>query len=238
MPVSIEIADKNAKTEHFDAVFDYLIHIDKKFSTYKLESEISKINRGEILPDEFSDEMKEVFKLSEETKNLTDGYFDIQRPDKTYDPSGLVKGLAIKNAALILKSFGFENFYVDIAGDIQTSGLNNNTDWSIGIRNPFKRDEIVKVIYPKGKGVATSGVYIRGNHIYNPHSSSPVDSNVVSLTVIGPDIYEADRIATAAFAMGEDGIKFIENLDGFEGYSIDKNGIATMTTNFENYTKI
>ena len=43
---------------------------------------------------------------------------------------------------------------------------------------------------------------------------------------------EADRFATAAFAMGKDGILFIENLPGFEGYAIDAKGIATMASGF------
>ena len=60
---------------------------------------------------------------------------------------------------------------------------------------------------------------------------------ILSLTVVGPNIYEADRFATAAFAMQREGINFIENLNGFEGYSIDKNGTATMTSNFEKYTR-
>ena len=40
----------------------------------------------------------------------------------------------------------------------------------MGIRNPFLRDDIVKVLQPRGHGVATSGNYIRGDHIYNPHT--------------------------------------------------------------------
>ena len=59
----------------------------------------------------------------------------------------------------------------------------------------------------------------------------------MSLTVIGPDIYEADRFATAAFAMGMEGIEFIERLSGFEGYIITNEGIATMTSGFEQFTK-
>ena len=50
--------------------------------------------------------------------------------------------------------------------------------------------------------------------------------------MIGPNIYEADRFATAAFAMGRDGILFIEELQGFEGYMIDRNGMATLTSGF------
>jgi thiamine biosynthesis lipoprotein len=60
-------------------------------------------------------------------------------------------------------------------------------------------------------------------------------TDVVSLTVIGPNIYEADRFATAAFAMGEEGIRFIGRLAGFEGYMIDRRGQATFTNGFTRY---
>ena len=56
------------------------------------------------------------------------------------------------------------------------------------------------------------------------------------MTVIGPNVYEADRFATPAFAMGKKGIDFVENLPGLEGYMVDKDGIATMTSGFEKYT--
>ncbi len=82
-------------------------------------------------------------------------------------------------------------------------------------------------------GVATSGTYIRGKHIYNPFEEKR--NNIVSFTVIGPDIYEADRFATAAFAMGEKGIKFIDQKKSLEGYMINERGIATMTRNLTKY---
>jgi thiamine biosynthesis lipoprotein len=63
----------------------------------------------------------------------------------------------------------------------------------------------------------------------------PLVTDVLSLTVIGPNIYEADRFATAAFAMGEEGIRFIERLEGFEGYMIDRRGQATFTSGFTRY---
>ncbi len=238
MPVAVEIAGAAAQ-KNFDEVFNYFRHIDETFSTYKNKSEISRINRKELSFDKWSDEMKAVFKLSEETKFLTGGYFDIKKPGGSYDPSGLVKGWAIWNAAELLKKLGCENFCVDVGGDIQACGKNaEGKEWSVGIRNPLNINEIVKVIYPRGRGVATSGTYIRGNHIYNPLTGKPPETDIVSLTVIGPNVYEADRFATPAFAMGRAGIEFIENWDGFEGYAIDKNGMATMTSGFENHTKI
>src|SRR5258706_490587 len=125
---------------------------------------------------------------------------------------------------------------VDAGGDIQVFGKNNEgRDWRVGIRNPFNMDEIVKVLAVSDCGVATSGTYVRGQHIYNPKDSEETIPEIVSLTVIGPNIYDADRFATAAFAMGRDGIIFIERLEGFEGYMIDKNGLATLTSGFEGY---
>jgi thiamine biosynthesis lipoprotein len=146
---------------------------------------------------------------------------------------------AINSAAEMLLRDGFKDFYIEIAGDLQTHGVNSEgKEWSIGIRNPSSRDEVVKVLYPHGKGVATSGTYIRGNHIYTPIAVDESPSEYVSLTVIGPNIYEADRFATAAFAMGAKGIHFLESRSGFEAYAIDHKGIATMTTGFDTYTTI
>jgi FAD:protein FMN transferase len=93
----------------------------------------------------------------------------------------------------------------------------------------------VKVLSVTDCGVATSGTYVRGQHIYNPKQAGQLITDIVGLTVIGPDIYEADRFATAAFAMGRESIQFIERLDGFEGYMIDRDGQATFTSGFTRY---
>jgi thiamine biosynthesis lipoprotein len=65
--------------------------------------------------------------------------------------------------------------------------------------------------------------------------SEAVSDEVASLTVIGPDIYEADRFATAAFAMGRHGVAFLERQPGLEAYSIGRDGVATMTSGFTKY---
>ena len=187
----------------------------------------------------YSPDMREVFKLSEETRKITNGYFDIRTPEGKYDTSGMVKGWAIFNAAKILQREGLKDFYIDAGGDIQACGMNEKGEpWLVGIRSPFNPEtEIIKVLSIENKGVATSGTYVRGGHICDPHTKAPIESDIVSLTVIGSNVYEADRFATATFAMGKAGIDFIERLDGFEGYSIDKNGTATITSGFENYVK-
>lgn len=232
MPITIEVINKT-KTSEIDKIFAYFRFVDRRYSTYKKTSEISKINNG-LPKSKWSSEMKLVLDLCEQTKQLTYGYFDITH-NSQLDPSGLVKGWSINNAAKLLYDSGKTDFYIEAGGDIQVYGnQNNGKTWEVGIRNPFNINEIIKVVRLKNQGIATSGTYIRGQHIYNPFSDQIIDE-VKSLTVIGPNVYEADRFATAAFAMGVQGIGFIENLEGFEGYMVDQNKTATFTSGFKRY---
>ncbi|WP_244734402.1 FAD:protein FMN transferase [Mesorhizobium sp. 113-1-2] len=232
MPVTVDIAGASGATL-VDAVFDYFEHIDRRFSTYRTDSEISAINRGDLPIRDWSAEMMGVMALAAQTKSQTDGYFDIRKPDGSLDPSGIVKGWAIRNAAGIVRQAGVGDFFIEAGGDIQSCGRNaSGLDWSVGIRNPFNAEEIIKIVYPRGHGVATSGTYVRGQHIYNPLGAGDPITEIVSLTVIGSDVFEADRFATAAFAMGREGIFFLEQAPGLEGYVVDSNSRATPTSGF------
>jgi thiamine biosynthesis lipoprotein len=234
MPITVEIVGA-ADSVVADAVFRYFAEVDRRFSTYRTDSEIAAINRGCLAEADYSDEMREVLALAETTRRETGGYFDIRTGDGL-DPSGVVKGWAIHNAAKIIVAAGSNDFFIDAGGDIQSSGKNAaGEEWSVGIRNPFDPAQIVKVVYPRGHGVATSGTYVRGQHIYDPHTRNRAIVDIVSLTVIGPDVFEADRFATAAFAMGADGIYFIEQAPALEGYAIDHQGWATFTSGFSGY---
>ncbi|HEY3345636.1 MAG TPA: FAD:protein FMN transferase [Anaerolineaceae bacterium] len=235
MPVTLEVVDAQATPQILSSIFAYFEYVDEKFSTYKETSEISLINQRAISLEEASHDMRTVFKLADELKLNTHGYFDILH-EGAYDPSGLVKGWAISNAAEMLRQRGFENYTVEAGGDFQAVGKNSQgQNWRVGIRSPFNLREIVKVLSISDRGVATSGSYIRGQHVYNPKEPGLPLTEIVSLTVIGPDVYDADCLATAAFAMGTEGIYFIENQDGFEGYMIDQHQLATYTTGFERY---
>lgn len=237
MHISVNVKSDRGQ-EAIANVFEYFEYIDKKFSIYKQNSEISRINRGELKEENYSSDMKEILLLAEKTKNETKDFFNIKKADEELDPSGIVKGWAIWQAGLLLKKAGLEYFFIDAGGDIEACVANPKTQaWSVGIRNPFKAEEIVKVLSVSNIGVATSGNYERGDHIYNPHNPKEKNSDIVSLTVIGPNVYEADRFATAAFAMGRAGIRFIESLLGFEAYVIDKDGIGTETSGFKKFLK-
>ncbi len=232
MPITLEVA--GASQDDLDAIFAYFESVDETFSTYKATSEVSRFNRGELRPDEYSEDLRTILALGEQTRAETGGYFDMWR-DGRCDPSGIVKGWAIRKAAAMLEARGFRDFYVDAGGDAQLAGLKDGRPWRVGIRNPFNRDENVKVLSLTNCGVATSGTAVRGQHVYDPHAPDRPLLEVVSITLIGPDVYEADRFATAAFAMGRRGIQFVAGLPGFEGYLIDAQARATYTPGFERY---
>ncbi len=241
MPITIHITDlgddfsfRNAEAV-IERVFRYFEAVDAKFSPYQPVSEISLINQGLLSIEEASLEMRTVIDLAEAMRLETGGYFNIYQ-NGIYDPSGLVKGWAVSNAGVMIQEAGYGNFYVEAGGDFQAVGKNPyGQDWRVGIRNPFAIGEIVKVLRISNRGVATSGIYIRGNHIYNPVEGGPINDEILSITVMGPDVYEADCYATSALAMGKNGISFIESLDGFEGYMIDKDQVATFTTGFKRF---
>jgi len=113
MPITVEIVDANAAENGINKIFEYFKYVDEKFSPFKKTSEITKINNGKIKEENYSPDMKAVFSLAEKTKRETNGYFDIIDNNGKYNPSGLVKGWAIYNAAELLKKMGFENFYVE-----------------------------------------------------------------------------------------------------------------------------
>lgn len=236
MPITIEIADPKVTPIDIDKIFTYFMAIDNQFSPYKKTSEVSRFNQGKIFRSQLSPALKFILRAAEKTRMATHGYFNICQPNGLIDPSGIVKGWAIYNASKLIDKMGFKNYYINGGGDIQTKGKQSkNRPWNIGIRNPFNRYQNIKIISVGNHGIATSGTSIRGQHIYDPfHPQTPINE-IISLTVIGPNIYEADRLATAAFAMRKKGVEFIATLPNFAAYSINQYGLATFTPNFNQY---
>lgn len=237
MPITVGIVDERGGPDDIAAVRDLFDEIDRRFSPYRPDSEVCRFNAGQLAPEEISDEFAFVLQRCEQTKVETLGYFNVLRAG-AIDPSGYVKGWAIKRASDLLVSRGHRNFLVDAGGDVQAMGRNEAGEaWRVGIRNPFDRRTVVKILAVSDMAVATSGTAIRGNHIYDPHHPRDLQTDIVSLTVLAASIEDADRFATAAFAMGRDGIEFIAEREGLEGYAIDHAGQALFTEGLLAYAR-
>lgn len=218
--------------------FDHFRDIDARFSTYKADSEISRLARGEVGLAACSPDVREVLALCEEARTASDGFFDVRFPGAAggLDPSGLVKGWSVDGAARILDAGGAAGYSINAGGDVLCRGdAERGTPWRIGIRNPWDAGTVAAVVVAHDLAIATSGTYERGRHVIVPHSGRPPDG-VASMTVIGPSLTLADAWATAAFAMGMRGVDWVaRELDGYEACAISSDGHLLMSAGFERF---
>jgi FAD:protein FMN transferase len=204
MPVRIDVRDANVDPTTLDAAFDWLRIVDQTFSTYKPDSEISRLDRGELTISQCRAEVDEVLVRCAQLREETGGYFSVRAAGRL-DPSGLVKGWAVGRAAELLSAAGARNFSINAGGDVVLRGQPSPEEqWRVGIQHPFRRDKVAAVLAGEDIAIATSGEYERGRHVIDPHTGRP-PTGLLSATIVGADLATADAYATATFAMGEAG---------------------------------
>ncbi|TML86223.1 MAG: FAD:protein FMN transferase [Actinobacteria bacterium] len=204
LPVVVDVRDEEEAGAALDKLFDWLRWVDATFSTFKEDSDISRINRGRLRREDAQPQVRQVLEHCELLRHETDGYFDMHTPNGSIDPSGLVKGWSVDRAAAILDDAGLRNYAVNAGGDMRVLGRAvPELAWSVGIQHPLNRQQVAAVIEATDLAIATSGAYSRGDHVWNPHSARP-PAGILSVTVVGPELATADAYATAAFAMGPD----------------------------------
>ena len=158
---------------------------------------------------------------------LIDKSIGKQDPQMQLDLSAIAKGWGVDRVAGYLKDIGFNQFMIEIGGDILVSGLNcQNLPWKIGIRKPDDLlSEIFSSINIKDKAVATSGTYqnyfnlngINYSHLIDPLTGYPIQHELVSATIVADDCATADAIATAVMIKGyKEGLTWINTLPGVE----------------------
>ncbi|WP_432986146.1 FAD:protein FMN transferase [Dactylosporangium sp. CA-233914] len=208
-----------------DGVFDWLRLVDGIFSTYKPQSEISRLARGELRREDCSPVVGEVLDRCAELWEETDGYFDVNVAG-SLDPSGYVKGWAVQRACDRLREAGSANHCLNAGGDVFVRGAPRGRDrWRVGVRHPWEPLSVAWVLEVSGTAVATSGTYERGLHVLNPRTGAPAEE-LRSVTVVGPDLGTADAYATAALAMGLKGIDWLATLPGHESAVVTEDGQA------------
>jgi thiamine biosynthesis lipoprotein len=234
MPVVADLRDEDAGEAVLDEVFSWLRWVDETFSTYKAESEISRINSGELALDDADPDVREVLARCDRLRLETDGYFDARAADPdVLDPSGLVKGWSVDRAAAILDAAGVRNYALNAGGDMRLRGRAVPAwCWRVGIQHPLDRGAVARVIETGDLAVATSGEYARGHHVLDPHTRRP-PVGILSVTVTGPDLGTADAYATAAFAMGATrAVHWTARLQGYQALTILADGRVLTTPGF------
>ena len=230
---TIDIRDPGDWTGAVEALVGWLQFIDATFSTYRDDSDISRIRRGELSVEDADRHVAEVLGLCVEAQHATGGYFTAQ-PDGRLDPTGLVKGWSIERASLLLRRLGADNHAVNGGGDMQIAGeAEPDRPWTVGVVDPADRSRLLARLECTDLAVATSGVGERGAHIVDPFTRRPAVA-LASATVIGPSLTDADAYATAACAMGPQALSWLESLRGYDALLVTADGAQLRTTGWPN----
>ncbi len=209
----------------------WLDWVDGVFSTYKDDSDVSRISRGELAVEDATPEVAEVLALGEQFRVCTDGYFDV-RACGALDPSGVVKGWAVERASAILLEAGFADHAVNAGGDIRMRGRPGpGRLWRVGIAHPHVQGGLAGIAEVGDGAVATSGTAERGPHVVDPHTGQAA-LELASVTVVGPELVAADAYATAALAMGWRARAWLSGLPAHEALVVGADASTWRTAGF------
>jgi thiamine biosynthesis lipoprotein len=204
---------------------------DAVFSTWKENSPMSCLRRGEIELSDAPEVVRVVLELCAEARRLSGGWFDPWALPGGVDPTGLVKGWAAQQALDELVAAGVSGALVNAAGDLAAhGGPEPGLPWRVGVRDPFAADRLACVV-ELTEAIATSGTYERGAHLVDPRTGQPA-ARLASASVCGPDLALADAMATALVVAGERGIDHLAALPGYEAYLIRLDGSVRVTPGF------
>ena len=224
---SIKIAENKSYNYLDTQIKSELNRIDYVFSTYKPTSEISLINNDPSRV--WSDEFRNLFNLSNEISNLSEGAFS-PNDAKGFDFSAIGKGYAIDKIAELMEKNGVNNYFIEIGGEIRAKGLKFSDEWIFGIERPTnsKKSPYIAFNVPsKGISIATSGEYREPNHIWG---KGPRD--LISVTVATSDAASADAWATALYVLGKEKGLDIAEKNNLEVFFITNNGDSIQSTNW------
>lgn len=209
---------------------------DDVFSLYRPDTPLARLRRGEIVLEQCPPEVSEVVSLCEQAKLASDGWFDPWVLPGGFDPTGLVKGWAAREAARVLQQAGVGAGMVNAAGDIATFGTPPQRDWRVGIRTPESPELLSCVIELRGS-VATSGNYERGDHLWDAPAGRPAASGIASATVCGPDLALADALATGLVAAGGAGLEAVIDA-GYQALLLLEDGESISTAGFPSLSAV
>ncbi|QDT60263.1 Thiamine biosynthesis lipoprotein ApbE precursor [Stieleria bergensis] len=133
------------------------------------------------------------------------------------DLSSIAKGHGVDRVVDRLAGLGLENVFVEIGGEVRTSGSKPDKPWAVGIQMPDAASNTVLIAHamkPESSqtSMATSGDYRifyvvdgkRYSHTIDPRTGRPVEHSMASVTVVAENCMAADAWATAINVVGPD----------------------------------
>jgi len=238
MPISLALrgrhaadaAGRDAWAEAMAALHD----VDRVFSTYRDDSVVSRLDRGEIELADCPPEVIEVLGLGARAERESAGAFRVRRADpdgrSRLDPSGVVKGWAVERAAWALHALEDTDFCLSAGGDMVCRTRDASSEpWQVGIEDPHDPSRIIAVVPVHNGAVATSGTAHRGSHLVDSRTGRAPEG-VASVTVVADTLTWADIDATAAYALGPEAARWLRTRPGRRGLVVWADGTTTLVT--------
>ena len=235
LPVSLAVrgrhTDDDAARAAWAEAMALLREVDRVFSTYRPDSCISRLGRGEIAVGECPPQVAEVLALGAAAERESRGAFGIRLPgpggDLRLDPTGVVKGWAVERAAEPLRALDGTDFCLSAGGDMTCRTLDpEGAPWRIGVEDPADTRRIRAVVPVFTGAVATSGTAHRGSHLVDARTGRPPEG-IASVTVVAGSLTEADIDATTAYALGRESVRWLESRAGRSALVVWADGTTT-----------
>lgn len=163
---------------------------------------------------------------------------------------GISKGYIGGRVKDILASYGVTTAIINLGGNVVVMGTSPSSDegWNVGVQDPDEdRGQVVGTQRVTDGAVVTSGIYerflevdgVKYHHILDPKTGYPLDNEVSGVTVFARTSFEGDSYSTALFLFGiEEGIEFVESIDGLEAVFVDKNHGVYLTSGLKDSFKL
>lgn len=205
-----------------EAAVAELERLEAMFSTFRPSSEISRVNAGSLSLLDCSPEVIDVLDACTWLEHASSGAFCIRHDDRI-NPAGFVKGWATERASKHLLLRGLRHWSLGVGGDIIVNGRPGDApSWRIGIADPNRPGQLITMLDIESGAVATSGTSEKGRHLWN--AAGEAADTFASLTVVGPSLSWADAFATAAFALGDSGLDWVSQFDGYRAFAVTHEG--------------
>lgn len=165
------------------------------------------------------------------------------------DLGAIAKGYTADEVYNVLKKNGVKHAIINLGGNVFAMGTNiTGAPWKIGIQSPFsQRGEIIGVIEAENKSIVTSGIYERYfeqdsksyHHILSTDTGYPCDNTIAGVSIVSEKSIDGDALSTSVFSLGvEEGMKFINNMDGVEAIFITKDKQVYITPGLKGNFKL
>ena len=134
--------------------------------------------------------------------------------DLQVDLSAIAKGHAVDRIVTLLVRAKVTNVFVEIGGEVRTSGNKAGKPWMVGIQVPDLGKVAAMIAHPMSldadESMATSGDYRnfftdgekRYSHTIDPRTASPITHPLASVSIVTQSCMAADAWATAINVLG------------------------------------